>query len=49
VVVSSLVMWHARGCWGCIVVGGSGADVAHEMAVAGSDGDVACRGAVDTQ
>ena len=48
-VVSSLVTWHARGCWGCIVVGGGNADVAHKMAAAGSDGDVARRGAVDAR
>jgi hypothetical protein len=49
VVASSSVTWHARGCWGCVVVSGGGADVAHETAVAGSNGDVARRGAVDTR
>ena len=49
VVASSLVMWHARGCWGCVVVSGGGADMAHETAAAGSEGDMACRGAVDVR
>jgi len=49
VVASSLVMWHARGCWGCVVVGGGDADVAHETAAVGGDGDVARRGAVDAR
>ena len=49
VVASSLVMWHARGCWGCIVVSGSSADMAHETVVAGSNGDMACHGAVDVR
>jgi len=33
VVASSLVMWHARGCWGCVVVGGSDGDMARRGAV----------------
>ena len=49
VVASSLVMWHARGCWGCIIVSGGSADMAHKMAVAGSDSDMACCEAVDVQ
>jgi hypothetical protein len=37
-------------CWWCgSREGGGGADVAHETAAAGSDGDVARRGAVDAR
>jgi len=38
-----------EGAGGCVVVGGGDADVAHETGAAGTDGDVARRGAVDAR
>ena len=38
-----------EGTGGVSIVGGSSTDVAHKMAVAGSNSDVACHRAMDAQ